>query len=221
MDRVSGLECTTESVLESHGTRARVRWNCPKSKSDILETYHFTSLESETHISGTVRWGVGRRPRQSAQGRQRAGPRDRLRRASLRGVCARELHTFVRLAPRLLISSREICITTRAPRRLVLLVLVLLPFASVRALSLSLSLSMVRQVFSSSFLKPTRGQHVRSLPKKDISDAEFLLSLDPPVEYICVSFVQKGARPASRTPDGNRVGSFRLAFFTVETVVET
>ena len=28
------LECTMESVLETHRTRARVRWNCPKSKSD-------------------------------------------------------------------------------------------------------------------------------------------------------------------------------------------
>jgi len=27
---------------------------------------------------------------------------------------------------------------------------------------------------------------------QDIEDAEFLLQLDPPIEYICVSFVQKG-----------------------------
>merc|ERR1719324_2098226 len=31
-----------------------------------------------------------------------------------------------------------------------------------------------------------------ALTKKDIEDAEFLLQLDPPIEYICVSFVQKG-----------------------------
>merc|ERR1719428_1830436 len=30
-----------------------------------------------------------------------------------------------------------------------------------------------------------------ALTKKDIEDAEFLLQLDPPIEYICVSFVQK------------------------------
>merc|ERR1719446_780784 len=31
-----------------------------------------------------------------------------------------------------------------------------------------------------------------ALTVKDIEDAEFLLQLDPPVEYICVSFAQKG-----------------------------
>merc|ERR1719401_2379303 len=31
-----------------------------------------------------------------------------------------------------------------------------------------------------------------ALTAKDIEDAEFLLSLDPPCEYICVSFAQKG-----------------------------
>ena len=31
-----------------------------------------------------------------------------------------------------------------------------------------------------------------ALTAKDIEDAEFLLQLDPPIEYICVSFVQKG-----------------------------
>jgi len=31
-----------------------------------------------------------------------------------------------------------------------------------------------------------------ALTKKDIEDAEFLLQLDPPIEYICVSFAQKG-----------------------------
>ncbi|CAJ1402073.1 unnamed protein product [Effrenium voratum] len=31
-----------------------------------------------------------------------------------------------------------------------------------------------------------------ALTSKDIEDAEFLLQLDPPIEYICVSFVQKG-----------------------------
>ena len=31
-----------------------------------------------------------------------------------------------------------------------------------------------------------------ALTTKDIEDAEFLLQLDPPIEYICVSFVQKG-----------------------------
>merc|ERR1719222_1226806 len=31
-----------------------------------------------------------------------------------------------------------------------------------------------------------------ALTKKDVEDAEYLLSLDPPVEYICVSFAQKG-----------------------------
>jgi pyruvate kinase len=31
-----------------------------------------------------------------------------------------------------------------------------------------------------------------ALTEKDIEDAEFLLQLDPPLEYICVSFAQKG-----------------------------
>ena len=31
-----------------------------------------------------------------------------------------------------------------------------------------------------------------ALTTKDVEDAEFLLQLDPPIEYICVSFVQKG-----------------------------
>merc|ERR1719222_223063 len=31
-----------------------------------------------------------------------------------------------------------------------------------------------------------------ALTTKDIEDAEFLLQLDPPCEYICVSFAQKG-----------------------------
>merc|ERR1719515_701166 len=31
-----------------------------------------------------------------------------------------------------------------------------------------------------------------ALTEKDIEDAEFLLKLDPPCEYICVSFAQKG-----------------------------
>merc|ERR1719230_2526298 len=31
-----------------------------------------------------------------------------------------------------------------------------------------------------------------ALTAKDIEDAEYLLSLDPPIEYICVSFAQKG-----------------------------
>merc|ERR1719410_2217501 len=31
-----------------------------------------------------------------------------------------------------------------------------------------------------------------ALTEKDIEDAEFLLQLDPPCEYICVSFAQKG-----------------------------
>ena len=31
-----------------------------------------------------------------------------------------------------------------------------------------------------------------ALTEKDIEDAEFLLQLDPPIEYICVSFAQKG-----------------------------
>merc|ERR1719387_2344338 len=31
-----------------------------------------------------------------------------------------------------------------------------------------------------------------ALTAKDIEDAEFLLKLDPPCEYICVSFAQKG-----------------------------
>lgn len=32
-----------------------------------------------------------------------------------------------------------------------------------------------------------------ALPEKDVGDAEYLLSLDPPVDYICVSFAQKGS----------------------------
>merc|ERR1719230_1785754 len=31
-----------------------------------------------------------------------------------------------------------------------------------------------------------------ALTEKDIEDAEYLLQLDPPIEYICVSFAQKG-----------------------------
>ena len=31
-----------------------------------------------------------------------------------------------------------------------------------------------------------------ALTTKDIEDAEFLPKLDPPCEYICVSFAQKG-----------------------------
>lgn len=31
-----------------------------------------------------------------------------------------------------------------------------------------------------------------ALPTKDVEDAEYLLALEPPVDYICVSFVQKG-----------------------------
>merc|ERR1719326_1180016 len=31
-----------------------------------------------------------------------------------------------------------------------------------------------------------------ALTAKDIEDAEYLLQLDPPIEYICVSFAQKG-----------------------------
>merc|ERR1711881_76503 len=31
-----------------------------------------------------------------------------------------------------------------------------------------------------------------ALTEKDIEDAEYLLKLDPPCEYICVSFAQKG-----------------------------
>merc|ERR1719282_1774161 len=31
-----------------------------------------------------------------------------------------------------------------------------------------------------------------ALTEKDIEDAEYLLQLDPPCEYICVSFAQKG-----------------------------
>merc|ERR1712130_204113 len=31
-----------------------------------------------------------------------------------------------------------------------------------------------------------------ALTEKDVEDAEYLLQLDPPCEYICVSFAQKG-----------------------------
>merc|ERR1719409_2515750 len=31
-----------------------------------------------------------------------------------------------------------------------------------------------------------------ALTEKDIEDAEYLLQLEPPIEYICVSFAQKG-----------------------------
>eukprot|EP00434_Breviolum_minutum_P041700 symbB.v1.2.037099.t1/scaffold5387.1/size27681/1 len=39
---------------------------------------------------------------------------------------------------------------------------------------------------------PTVQIDCAALTEKDIEDAEFLLQLDPPIEYICVSFVQKG-----------------------------
>ena len=46
MRLVSGLECTMESVLESHVTRARVRWKSRSSKLDA-ETYR---LDTEKEI---------------------------------------------------------------------------------------------------------------------------------------------------------------------------
>jgi len=39
---------------------------------------------------------------------------------------------------------------------------------------------------------PTVQIDCAALTEKDVEDAEFLLQLDPPIEYICVSFVQKG-----------------------------
>merc|ERR1719420_2616967 len=55
------------------------------------------------------------------------------------------------------------------------------------------------QIVRGGLLKARKGVNVpdceidcAALTKKDIEDAEFLLQLDPPIEYICVSFVQKG-----------------------------
>merc|ERR1719336_1153106 len=55
------------------------------------------------------------------------------------------------------------------------------------------------QVVRGGTLKARKGVNVpdveidcAALTKKDIEDAEFLLQLDPPCEYICVSFAQKG-----------------------------
>merc|ERR1719440_1830448 len=54
------------------------------------------------------------------------------------------------------------------------------------------------QVIRGGKLKARKGVNVPdieidcpALTKKDIEDAEFLLQLEPPVEYICVSFAQK------------------------------
>merc|ERR1719355_592192 len=54
------------------------------------------------------------------------------------------------------------------------------------------------QVIRGGKLKARKGVNVpdveidcAALTEKDIEDAEFLLQLDPPVEYICVSFAQK------------------------------
>jgi len=55
------------------------------------------------------------------------------------------------------------------------------------------------QVLRGGKLKARKGVNVpdveidcAALTEKDIDDAEFLLKLDPPIEYICVSFAQKG-----------------------------
>merc|ERR550537_1671712 len=55
------------------------------------------------------------------------------------------------------------------------------------------------QILRGGKLKARKGVNVpdveidcAALTKKDIEDAEYLLQLDPPVEYICVSFAQKG-----------------------------
>merc|ERR1719321_598685 len=55
------------------------------------------------------------------------------------------------------------------------------------------------QILRGGKLKARKGVNVpdieidcAALTEKDIEDAEFLLQLDPPCEYICVSFAQKG-----------------------------
>merc|ERR1719161_1826099 len=55
------------------------------------------------------------------------------------------------------------------------------------------------QIIRGGKLKARKGVNVpeceidcAALTAKDIEDAEYLLSLDPPCEYICVSFAQKG-----------------------------
>jgi len=55
------------------------------------------------------------------------------------------------------------------------------------------------QIIRGGKLKARKGVNVpdveidcAALTAKDIEDAEFLLQLDPPIEYICVSFAQKG-----------------------------
>merc|ERR550539_37132 len=55
------------------------------------------------------------------------------------------------------------------------------------------------QIVRGGLLKARKGVNVpdceidcAALTEKDIEDAEYLLTLDPPCEYICVSFAQKG-----------------------------
>merc|ERR1719161_1836975 len=55
------------------------------------------------------------------------------------------------------------------------------------------------QIMRGGLLKARKGVNVpdaeidcAALTEKDIEDAEYLLQLDPPCEYICVSFAQKG-----------------------------
>merc|ERR1719420_1585629 len=55
------------------------------------------------------------------------------------------------------------------------------------------------QIVRGGLLKARKGVNVpdceidcAALTAKDVEDAEFLLQLDPPIEYICVSFAQKG-----------------------------
>merc|ERR1719222_1100699 len=55
------------------------------------------------------------------------------------------------------------------------------------------------QIIRGGKLKARKGVNVpdveidcAALTKKDIEDAEYLLQLDPPIEWICVSFAQKG-----------------------------
>merc|ERR1719230_2022135 len=55
------------------------------------------------------------------------------------------------------------------------------------------------QIIRGGKLKARKGVNVpdieiacAALTEKDIEDAEYLLQLDPPIEYICVSFAQKG-----------------------------
>ncbi|CAE7272066.1 pyk1 [Symbiodinium natans] len=59
-----------------------------------------------------------------------------------------------------------------------------------------------------------------ALTEKDIEDAEFLLKLDPPIEYICVSFAQKGQDLQELIDIMDRLKEKPQAFTNIEGIIE-